>query len=52
VLLGVSRSQVAPYGPAREVLALRTREDARLRTMPPMITKPRPIAVWMTEPAQ
>ena len=52
VLLGVSRSQVAPYGPAREVLALRTREDARLRTVPPMITKPRPITVWMTEPEQ
>ncbi len=52
VLLGVSRSQVTPYGPAREVLALRTREDVRLRTAPPMITKPRPITVWMTEPAQ
>ena len=51
VLLGVSRSQVVPYGPAREVLALRTREDARLQTEPPMITKPRPITVWMTEPA-
>ena len=42
--------EVAPYGPAREVLALRTREDARLRTAPPLKTKPRPIAVWMTEP--
>jgi hypothetical protein len=52
VLLGAGRSQVAPYGPAREVLALRTREDARLRTVPPMITKPRPITVWMTEPEQ
>jgi len=52
VLLGVSRSQVEPYGPARQVLDLRTREDTRVRTMPPMITKPRPIAVWMTEPAQ
>ena len=52
VLLGVSRSQVTPYGPAREVLALRTREDARLRTLPPMITRPRPITVWMTEPEQ
>jgi hypothetical protein len=51
VLLAAGRSQVVPYGPAREVLALRTREDARLRTAPPMITKPRPIAVWMTEPA-
>jgi len=49
-LLGAGRSQVAPYGPAREVLALRTREDARLRTAPPLKTKPRPIAVWMTEP--
>ena len=52
VLLGVSRSQVAPYGPAREVLALRTREDARLRTSPPLITRPRTITVWMTEPEQ
>jgi hypothetical protein len=26
-------------------------EDARLQTEPPMITKPRPITVWMTEPA-
>jgi hypothetical protein len=52
VLLGVSRSQVTPYGPAREVLALRTREDARLRTSPPLITRPRTITVWMTEPAQ
>jgi hypothetical protein len=52
VLLGVSRSQVVLYGPAREVLTLRTREDARLRTVPPMITRPRPITVWMTEPAQ
>ena len=52
VLLGVSRAQVEPYGPARQVLALRTREDTRVRTMPPMITNPRPIAVWMTEPAQ
>jgi hypothetical protein len=52
VLLGISRSQVAPYGPARPVLALRTREDARLRTSPPLSTKPRPIAVWMTEPKQ
>jgi hypothetical protein len=51
VLLGAGRSQVAPYGPAREVLALRTREDARLRTAPPLITKPRAISVWMTEPA-
>jgi len=51
VLLGGSRSQVAPYGPARQVLALRTREDARLRTSPPMITLPRPMSVWMTEPA-
>jgi hypothetical protein len=50
VLLGAGRSQVAPYGPAREVLALRTREDARLRTAPPLSTRPRPIAVWMTEP--
>jgi hypothetical protein len=50
VLLGAGRSQVAPYGPAREVLALRTREDARLRTAPPLNTRPRPIAVWMTEP--
>jgi hypothetical protein len=52
VLLGISRSQVAPYGPARPVLALRTREDARLRTSPPLSTKPRPIAVWMTEPGR
>jgi hypothetical protein len=52
VLLGAGRSQVTPYGPAREVLALRTREDTRLRTAPPKTTKPRPIAVWMTEPAQ
>jgi hypothetical protein len=52
VLLGISRSQVAPYGPARHVLALRTREDARLRTSPPLVTRPRPITVWMTEPAQ
>jgi hypothetical protein len=36
--------------PDREVLALRTREDARLRTAPPRMTKPRPITVWMTEP--
>jgi len=50
VLLGAGRSQVAPYGPARAVLALRTREDARLRTAPPLSTRPRPIAVWMTEP--
>jgi hypothetical protein len=52
VLLGISRSQVAPYGPARHVLALRTREDARLRTSPPLVTRPRPITVWMTEPGQ
>ena len=52
VLLGISRSQVAPYGPARHVLALRTREDARLRTSPPLVTRPRPITVWMTEPAR
>jgi hypothetical protein len=52
VLLGISRSQIAPYGPARHVLALRTREDARLRTSPPLVTRPRPITVWMTEPGQ
>ena len=52
VLLGISRSQVAPYGPARHVLALRTREDARRRTSPPLATRPRPITVWMTEPGQ
>jgi hypothetical protein len=52
VLLGISRSQVAPYGPARHVLALRTREDARLRTSLPLVTRPRPITVWMTEPAR
>jgi hypothetical protein len=52
VLLGIGRSQVAPYGPAREVLALRTREDARLRTSPPLITKPHSISVWMAEPGQ
>ena len=50
VLLGASRSQVAPYGPARRVMALRTREDDRLRTSPPMTTRPRPLTVWMTEP--
>jgi hypothetical protein len=52
VLLALSRSRVAPYGPARQVLALRTREDTRLRTSPPLITKPRPLSVWMTEPQQ
>src|SRR5262249_36341115 len=49
---GLSRSRGAPYGPARQVLALRTREDVRLRTSPPLITKPRPLSVWMTEPQQ
>src|SRR6266516_1333851 len=49
VLLGIRRSQVAPYGPAREVLALRISKDARLRTSPPLITKPRTISVWMAE---
>jgi len=52
VLLGIGRSQVAPYGPAWHVLALRTREDARRRTSPPLVTRPRPITVWMTEPAR
>jgi hypothetical protein len=52
VLLGVSRSQVAPYGPARQVMALRTREDVQLRTSPPMVTQPQTVTVWMTEPAQ
>ena len=52
VLLGVSRSQVTLYGPARQVMALRTREDVQLRTSPPLITKPQTVTVWMTEPAQ
>jgi hypothetical protein len=52
VLLGASRSQLTPYGPARQVMALRTREDVQLRTSPPLVTQPQTVTVWMTEPAQ
>ena len=50
VLLAAGRSQVAPYGTAREILALRTRKDTRVRTSPPLSTRPLTITVWMTQP--
>jgi len=53
VLLGAGPSQLTPYGgPVRQILALRTRTDTRVRTYPPMRTRALTIAVWMSEPSR
>jgi hypothetical protein len=51
VLLGASRSQVAPYGGRiRQVMALRTDIDESALTAPPKIVWPLRLNVWMSEP--
>ncbi|MBO3745092.1 hypothetical protein J5X84_03360 [Streptosporangiaceae bacterium NEAU-GS5] len=51
ILLAAERAQVAPYGPAAQVLRLRTRQDERSLTSPPDGTWSLSTDVWMAEPA-
>jgi hypothetical protein len=50
VVLGATAEQVAPYGPAEQILRLRTRQDQRTLTKPPHATWTLNLDVWMAQP--
>ncbi len=53
VLLATGPAALAPYGgPVTQVMALRSREDARTRLVPPTNTVPFTRDVWMSEPGR
>ncbi|MFD0685352.1 hypothetical protein [Actinomadura fibrosa] len=50
VIMGAERAQVAPYGPASQVVRLRTRQDGRTLDEPPGGTWGLSVDVWIAEP--
>ncbi|QFG21737.1 hypothetical protein [Actinomadura sp. WMMB 499] len=50
VLLGARRTDVAPYGPAEQVIAISTRQDGRTLNEPPRGTWGLGIDVWTSRP--
>ncbi|RSN68818.1 hypothetical protein [Actinomadura sp. WAC 06369] len=51
VLLGARRADVAPYGPAEQVVRLRTEQDGRTLDEPPRGTWGLGVDVWTSRPA-